>query len=89
MNGFDWNGNDNRDFFDDYMDYEMNNSGSGGSGDNTSGGNGKGFGCGWVVIVIVVVMLLYFIFTGVSWDGIDSLLGLGFLAFLFARWIST
>ena len=82
MSGFDWIGNDKRDSFDGYMDYEMSNGGS-------SDGSGKGFGCGWIVIVIVAIMLLYFIFTGASWDAIDSLLGLGFLAFLFLRWIST
>ena len=60
-------------------------SGSGGSG----GGGGRGFGCGWIVIVIVVIMLMSFIADGASWDAIDSLLGLGFLAFLFFRWIST
>lgn len=86
MNGFDWNGNGNRDSFDEYMDYEMNS--KNGGGEEKGGSGGGGFGCGWVVIVIVAIMLIYFIFTGVSWDGIDSLLGLGFLAFLFARWIS-
>ena len=82
MSGFDWNGNDKRDSFDDYMDYEMSNGGG-------SGGGGKGFGCGWIVIVIVAIMLLFFIFNGAGWDAIDSLLGFGFLAFLFVRWIST
>lgn len=53
---------------------------------STSGGSGGGgFGCGWVVIVIVVFMLIFFIADGASWDAIDTLLGLGFLAFLFAR----
>ena len=50
---------------------------------------GKGFGCGWIVIVIVVLMLIFFIADGTSWDAIDTLLGLGLLAFLFFRWIST
>ena len=57
------------------------------SGDSSGGGGsgGGGFGCGWVVIVIVVIMLIFFIADGASWDAIDTLLGLGFLAFLFAR----
>lgn len=57
------------------------------SGDNNNGGSsgGQGFGCGWVVIVIVAFMLIFFIADGASWEAIDSLLGFGFLAFLFAR----
>lgn len=63
-------------------DYHAYKSTSGGSG----GGSGKGgFGCGWVVIVIVALMLIYFIADGASWDAIDTLLALGFLAFLFAK----
>ena len=50
---------------------------------------GKGFVCGWIVIVIVVILLISFIADGASWDAIDTLLGLGLLAFLFFRWIST
>lgn len=87
MSGFDWNGNDKRDSFDDYMDYEMSN--GSGSENNNGSGDGCGFGCGWIVIVIVAIMLLFFIFNGAGWDAIDSLLGFGFLAFLFIRWIST
>ena len=48
-------------------------------------GNGLNFGSGWIVIVIVVLMLLFFIISGASVDAIDTLLGLGFLAFLFAK----
>ncbi len=66
----------------DYHAFKSTSGGSGGSG-------GKGFGCGWIVIVIVVVLLIYFIANGASWDAIDTLLGLGLLAFLFFRWIST
>ena len=66
----------------DMNDFHTFKSTSGGSG---SSGDGSGFGCGWVVIVIVVLMLLFFIANGASWDAIDTLLGLGFLAFLFAR----
>lgn len=68
----------------DMDDFHAFKSTSGGS-DGSSGGGGKGFGCGWVVIVIVVLLLLFFIADGASWDAIDTLLGLGFLAFLFAR----
>ncbi len=70
----------------DMNDYHAFKSTSGGSGGSGSGGGGKwDFGCGWVVIVIVAYMLLHFIFSGASWEAIDTLLGLGFLAFLFAR----
>ena len=55
----------------------------------SGGGGGKGFGCGWIVIVFVVSLLISFIADGASWDAIDTLLGLGLLAFLFFRWIST
>jgi len=72
----------------DMNDYHAYKSTSG-EPEGSGGGGGKGFGCGWVVIVIVVLMLLFFIVTGASWDAIDTLLGLGFLAFLFFRWIST
>jgi len=39
--------------------------------------------------VIVVILLISFIADGASWEAIDTLLGLGLLAFLFFRWIST
>ena len=61
-------------------------SGSSGGGHSNSGG---GLGCGWIVIIIVAVLLIYFIINGAGWDAIDCLLGLGLLAFLFFRWIST
>ena len=57
--------------------------------EGSSGGTGGGLGCGGFVLVILAIMLIYFIATGVSWDGIDSLLGIGFLVFLFVRWITT
>lgn len=99
MPGFDWNGNGKKDAFDHYMDNKVMletskdsdsfNSGSTNKYTRNSGGKGYNFGLGWVVIVIVVIMLLFFIADGASWDAIDSLLGLGLLAFLFFRWIST
>ena len=73
----------------DMNDYHAFKSTSGGSGGSSGGGGGKGFGCGWIVIVIVVILLISFIADGASWDAIDTLLGLGLLAFLFFRWIST
>jgi len=73
----------------DMKDYHAFKNTSGGSGDNSGGGGGGNFGCGWVIIVVVVFMLIFFISDGASWEAIDSLLGLGFLAFLFFRWIST
>ena len=65
---------------DDFHAYKSTSDGS--SGDS---GGGGGFGCGWVVIVVVIVVLLFFIFSGASWDAIDTLLGIGFLVFLFVR----
>lgn len=73
----------------DMNDYHAFKSTSGGSGGGSGGGGGKGFGCGWIVIVIVAILLISFIADGASWDAIDTLLGLGLLAFLFFRWIST
>ncbi len=64
---------------DDYHAFK-NTSGGGGN----SGGSG-GFGLGWLVIVIVVILLISFIGDGASWEAIDTLLGLGFIAFLFAK----
>jgi len=49
------------------------------------GGGGGGMGCGVVVIVIVAILLISFIFNGASADAIETLLALGFLAFLFAK----
>ena len=69
----------------DMNDFHAFNSTSGG---NNSGGGGGGkwdFGCGWVVIVVVGYMLIHFIFSGADWESIDRLLGIGFLAFLFAK----
>ncbi len=67
----------------DFHAFNSTNGGSNGNGGSGSGGNG--FGCGWVVIVIVVLLLIFFIADGASWAAIDCLLGLGFLAFLFAK----
>ena len=58
---------------------------TGGCSDGSSGGGGRGFGCGGIVVVFVILLLLFFVVSGASWDAIDTLLGLGFLAFLFAR----
>jgi len=67
----------------DMNDFHAFKSTGGGSGGNS--GSGGGFGCGWIVIIIVVAMLIFFIADGASWDAIDTLLGLGLIAFLFAR----
>lgn len=73
----------------DYYEYKSTTGGggSGGScGNNNNGGGGlPDWGCGWLVIVIVAVMLIFFIANGAGWAAIDTLLGLGFLAFLFAK----
>lgn len=56
------------------------------SGGGSSSGKGTGFGSGgWAVIVIVVALLILFIADGASWDAIDTLLGLGLIAFLIAK----
>ena len=95
MPGFDWNGNGKKDSFDHFMDHkvmsETSKESNSSNNNNKSTGNGSNlrFGWGWGVIVIVVIMLISFIADGASWDAIDTLLGLGFLAFLFFRWIST
>ena len=73
----------------DMNDYHAFKSTSGGSGGGSGGGGGKGFGCGWIVIVIVVILLISFIADGASWGAKDTLQGMGLLAFLFFRWIST
>jgi len=67
----------------DMDDFHAFKSTGGGSGGN--GGSGGGFGCGWVVIIIVAAMLIFFIADGASWEAIDTLLGLGLIAFIFAR----
>ncbi len=69
----------------DMNDFHAFNSTSGGSGNSGGSSGGSGLGCGWVVIVVVIFMLLFFIANGAGWEAIDCLLGLGFLAFLFAR----
>ena len=84
MTGNDWNGDNRRDSFDKYIDYKVSN-----SDDKHKSSGGTELGCGWGVIVIVAFMLIYFIFNGASFEAIDTLLGLGFLAFLFAKFIST
>ncbi len=68
---------------DDFHAYKSTNGGNGGNG-----GSG-GFCCGGAVIAAVIVMLICFIANGESWDAIETLLGLGFIAFLYFRWIST
>ena len=73
----------------DYYEYKSTTGGggSGGSGGNHNKGGGglPDWGLGWVVIIIVAILLISFIVNGASWAAIDSLLGLGFLAFLFFK----
>mgnify|MGYP003466948639 FL=1 len=90
MTGFDWNGNGKKDAFDHYMDMKVTSASDNKfKSTNNSTGNNRRVGLGWVAIIVVVIMLIFFIADGASWDAIDTLLGLGFLAFLFLRWIST
>ena len=56
----------------------------------SDGSRGKGGGIGiccvaWIIIGIVIILLISLIADGADWDAIDSLLGFGFLAFLFAK----
>ena len=51
---------------------------TGGGGSNNGGGSGGG---GWI-IAIVVFFLISFIFGGASWAAIETLLALGFIAYL-------
>ena len=85
--------NGKKDSFDHFMDNkvmsETSKENNSSNNKNNSTGSGLRFGWGWGVIVIVVIMLISFIADGASWDAIDTLLGLGLLAFLFFRWIST
>ena len=68
----------------DPNEYHKYNSTSGGSGGG--GGSRRGPGCGGlIVIVIVVIMLISFIADGTSWDAIDTLLGLGLIAYWIAK----
>lgn len=66
------------------MDYKVSGSDNCG-GSNHQSSSGSGIGCGGVVIAIVVFMLIYFVFNGASFEAIDTLLGLGFLAFIVAK----
>ena len=68
----------------DINNYHAFESTTGGS----SGSGGGGLGCSWIIIVIVIIMLLSFIADGASIDAIDSLLGIGFLAFIVVRWLT-
>lgn len=63
---------------------------------STSGGSGNGFGgsskngssgAGWVIIIIVGYFFLNFLFSGASWEAIETLLALGILAYLFFNWV--
>lgn len=71
----------------DLNDFHAFNSTSGAS----SGGNGEkkgsgGFGCGgWAVIIATALLLILFISNGASFDAVDTLLGLGLIAFFVAR----
>ncbi len=69
----------------DMNDYHAFKSTGGGTDSGSGESGGGGFGLGWVVIVIVVFLLISFIADGAGWEAIETLLALGFLAFLFAK----
>ena len=88
MNGFDWNGNGSRDSFDEYMDYKLSGCDEDDDDDKEpGGGGGSGCGCSTAVIIIVAILLVCFLFQESSWEAMESLLGLGFIAFLIVRWL--
>ena len=66
---------------DDYHAYKSTSTNSSRSGNSSSCG-------GKFVLVILAILFIYFISQGASWDAIDSLLGIGFLVFLFVNWIT-
>lgn len=70
--------------WDDYHAYK-NTCEDLGDENNGGGSGGSDGGCGCAVLVILAILLIYFMANGASWDAIDCLLGLGFLAFLIAR----
>ena len=66
----------------DYHAYKSTSGSSSGNGGGCSGG-------GKFVLIILAILFIYFIFQGASWDAIDSLLGIGFLIFLFVNWVTS
>lgn len=72
----------------DHNEYHKYESITKGSNNVVGSGVGKPSLGGWIVIIIVIIMLIHFIFNDASWDAIDTLLGLGFLAFLFINWMT-
>ena len=67
-------------------EYHKYESTTGGSKGNGGGGGSKGPGCGCrIVIIIVAIMLISFVDNGASWDAIDTLLGLGLIAYWIAN----
>lgn len=59
-----------------------------GGSNNGGGSGGKGpSGAGWVVIIIVGYFFLHFLFSGASWEAIETLLALGIIAYLFFNWL--
>ena len=69
----------------DPKEYNAYKSTSGGS--NKSGGSGSGgpgFG-GWVVIIIFAYFFLSFIFSGASWEAIETLLAFGLIAYVVVK----
>ena len=71
----------------DPNEYHKFNSTKGGSNNGSPGkgtGGGPGFG-GWVVIIVFAYFFLFFIFSGASWEAIETLLAFGIIAFFIAR----
>ena len=65
----------------EFHKYKSTTSSDGNNSGNVSGNRPSV--AGWVVIIVVGFFFLYFLFSGASWDAIDTLLGLGLIVYLF------
>lgn len=69
-------------------EYHKFKSTSGGNGNGSGRGSGEGpSGAGWIIIIIVGYFFLHFLFSGASWEAIETLLALGLIAYLFFNWV--
>ena len=75
---------DDNDFLNDF--YAFNSVNGDDNGQNSSGCN-IGCGSGGIIIAIVVFLLISFLANGASVEAIETLLGLGFIAFIVVRFL--
>ena len=75
----------------DMNDFHAFQSTNGDSNDNQSSGNNgcssTGCGCSGLIGAIVVCAFAFFLGNGASWEAIEALLGVGFLAFLVGNYL--